>query len=153
MTRAKNKPLYVAHTAYQFEVLGMSLPTPFDARQTESGQSTIEELLLPGMMIKTNYGSGPYIVHEVNRYALSEERSLILSGLVAWSIVCMSPDDVEMNRSVDYLRSTNRLHYLNEYVAVDGRFIQVFPNNDDEILIVDNPDFLRDRKTGQLRLF
>lgn len=152
MRSVANKPGYVAHNSYQFESLEMPLPEPFLPRQTEAGKPTLDEVLLPGSMVTTNYNTGPYIVYEVNRYVLSV-RSPELDGLVAWSIICMSPDEVEKDRSIDHLRSTNRLSYLNEYVAFDGRILHVFPNNDDEVFLIDHPDFLRDRKTGQLCLF
>lgn len=147
MRNVASKPGYVAHNSYQFEVLKMPLPEPFVPRQTEAGQPTVGELLLPETMVNTNCNSGPHIVFAVTRYALSG-RSPALDGLFAWSIVCMYPDDVEKDRSIDYLRSTNRLSYLNEYVAFYGRILHVFPNNDDEVFLIDHPDFLRDRKTG-----
>lgn len=141
--KRKNDPLYVAHNTFQFKVLEMSLPEPFEPRQTAPGEPTVDELLLPETMIRTNYDSGPYIVHRVFRYALSGG-SPIFDGLFAWSVVCRYPDKAVENRD---------RAYLNEYVAVNGRIVKVFPNNDDEILIVDRENCGLQEKSGQMRLF
>lgn len=119
----------------------MPLPDQFEPRQTETGQPTVDELLLPGMMIETNYGTGTYVVHEVTQYDLSRQ-SRKLAGKIAWSIVCTDPDDVTMKR----------FYYLNEYVAIDGRIVSLFPNNENEVWIIEGLEYGVE-KSGQLRLF
>jgi hypothetical protein len=104
-----------AHTAYQVEV-GFELDPDMAFRQTPDGQLMVPQLAGPGSIVRTNYGTGPYRVIAVTGPHLE-------MGCETWSLTCE-----ELDRPGQA--------YLNELVAVDGRLLHLFGNNDDEVIVM-----------------
>lgn len=115
-----------AHTTYQREIGGFDESTPYSFRTPRGTEIT--KLLQPGCILVTNYDSGPYVLVKIlppftHRFPEGRFKS--------WDLHC------------DYLRPPHGRTrkwpeiccYLNDYVAVDGRLLQLFENNDDEVLI------------------
>ena len=78
----------------------------------------LPELVKPGTVVKTSYGTGPYIVKSVSRWEIY--------GVETHSLVCKSSED------------SNGDSYLNNLVAVDGRILQLFLANEDEVFVLDD---------------
>lgn len=100
--------------SFQVDTLGLKAPDG-ELRQTPPGQPGVQNIIAIGAVVKTNYGSGPYRVKRID--------SAIWKGHRYWNLVCEGLTD-------------QREAYLNELVAVDGRIVALFPNNDDEVLLV-----------------
>jgi hypothetical protein len=113
----------IAHNSFQVDVLGL-IPPEGEFRQTPAGEPEVKDLVAIGAIVETNYGTGPYRVKRVDRH--------VWRGLASYSLVC---EGVENGRE----------GYLNEYVAVGGRLLHLFPSNHDEILLIES--------AGQLTLF
>lgn len=142
------KTPWTAYNCYQAQ-LGFDLPEPFLPRQTPPGQATVADLCPPGSWIKTNYETGPYTVRSVQAldpFAELQQRkdsrfcSPGLLGLRSWSIIGVSP------------ANASRFFNLNDFVALNGRIVHLFPNNTDEILILEGLQLTVERN-GQSRLF
>jgi hypothetical protein len=107
----------VAHTIYQAE---MGFPVECGFRRTPSGQPTVKDLVKPGDIVATSYETGPYRVDAVygpHRDGYPSHFSLGLS---------LIKNDGGLQRG----------HFsINELVAVNGRILKLFENNDDEVFI------------------
>lgn len=106
-------PNYVAHSVANVEQCKSHSPLMF--RQTPHGQPEVDELLAVGDLVWTSYGTGPYLVKRVIRH---EWR-----GLRQYSLVLNDAD----GRKGD--------SFINEVVAVDGRLLKMFANNQDEVFV------------------
>ena len=106
-------PNYVAHSVANVELCKSHSPLMF--RQTPHGQPEVDALLAVGDLVWTSYGTGPYLVKCVTCH---EWR-----GLRQFSLVLNDAD----GRKGD--------SYINELVAVDGRLLKLFANNQDEVFV------------------
>ena len=104
---------------------------PESFRQTPENQPTVEDLLAPCDTVKTSYGTDPFLVRRITRCEWN--------GLVHWSIALSEPGEIKVSAGI------------NDLVAVDGRLLKLFGNNDDEVFKV-NADPTANSK-GQLILF
>lgn len=130
---------WTAHTGYQASI-GMPLPDgPF--RSEDLSLPRLGDLIVPGTLVRTNYGTGPYLVDRVSLRAGPHGECWLLSGLEAHDGIANGD---EHSRG-----------WLNEYVAVwsgdEVRFLHLFPNNRDELRIVGSG--FRSNCTGQLAMF
>jgi len=109
---------YLAHSITTAD-LGASLEG-VDFRQTPVGQPTVEDLLRPGTIIKTNYGTGPYVVRSVSQDDWND--------LCYWTLALSEPT------------STKISSWINDLVAIDGRILKLFTTSTDEINIIDHSE-------------
>ncbi|WP_127523634.1 hypothetical protein [Mesorhizobium sp. Z1-4] len=97
----------------------------------------IEELVWPGSVVKTNYGTGPFCVvgmggPYVESYGANYPPHWSLQ-LVTISSLAKIPRRLPMPNA-----------WINELVPVDGRILQLFSNNPDEVLVIGTrPDIAR----------
>lgn len=89
-----------------------------EIRRTPAGQPDVAMLVLPGDMVSTSYGTGPYRVLGVSRY---EWR-----GWPAWSLSLRSPVEGGVAPNA----------WINDLVAEDGRLRKLFRDNDDEVWVI-----------------
>lgn len=126
-----------AHTSYQAE-LGAPLPEA-GFRAEDASLSNLGDLIVPGVLVRTSYNTGPYLIDTVTHHDGSG-----CYIVPCWSLTGLHADGGEHSRG-----------WLNEYVATwsDGsvRFLHVFLNNDDELFVV-GEGFRADRR-GQLAMF
>lgn len=106
-----------AHSGYQADI-GMRDLSVY--RQTPHGQPEVDALVFPGDTVWTTYGTGPYLVKEVTRQSWK--------GLSCFSLSLCSVDS-------DRRRKQEADSWINEVVAVDGRLLKLFANNEDEVFI------------------
>jgi len=90
-----------------------SYPVTQDMLRKPHGPS-VGDLIQPGSVVRTSYGTGPYIVVDIGHYSYY--------GVEAHSLVCKDMDG-------------RGRYYLNELVAVDGRILKLFLANEDEVFI------------------
>lgn len=106
-----------AHSGYQADI-GMRDLSVY--RQTPHGQPEVDALVFPGDTVWTTYGTGPYLVREVTRQSWK--------GLSCFSLsLCSLDSGRRRKQEVD--------SWINEVVAVDGRLLKLFANNEDEVFI------------------
>ncbi|NNB08730.1 hypothetical protein HBN83_22795 [Pseudomonas fragi] len=122
-------PNYVAHSVANVEQCKSHSPLMF--RQTPHGQPEVDALLAVGDVVSTSYGTGPYRVKRVTRH---EWR-----GLRQFSLVLNDTD----GRKGD--------SYINELVAVDGRLLKLFANNQDEVFVDKQPEHPEPPNEWQVR--
>lgn len=122
-------PNYVAHSVANVEFCKSHSPLMF--RQTPHGQPEVDALLTVGDVVWTSYGTGPYRVKCVTRH---EWR-----GLRQFSLVLNDTD----GRKGD--------SYINELVAVDGRLLKLFANNQDEVFVDKQPEHPEQPNEWQVR--
>ncbi|MCG7952658.1 MAG: hypothetical protein N0E56_15780 [Candidatus Thiodiazotropha endolucinida] len=103
----------VAHTSCQAE-LGFPIAPGMVFRQTPPEQATVPQIIGIGSMVSTSYGTGPYRVLSIH-----DEEVL---GYATHNLVCEKE-----GRKGHY--------YINELVAVNGRILHLFGNNDDEVIL------------------
>ena len=94
-------------------------------RQTPAGQPTVADLVKPGTSIATSYGTGGIVIsvegHEYFRGVDGQIRK-------TWTVTFVPERKWPSRRETDHC-------WINECVAVDGRILMLFENNDDEVLI------------------
>ena len=73
------------------------------------------ELLKEGDVVRTNYGTGPYIVDHIGKYP-------------AYGVDCYSLGLEDLNGKHGY--------GINELVAIDGRLLHLFLANEDEVEVM-----------------
>lgn len=107
-----------AHSGYQAELGFRNLA---QYRQTPHGQPEVDQLVFPGDTVWTSYGTGPYVVKDVTPQECLGMRcfTLVLQDL--------GPHGKRRKREAD--------GWINEVVAVDGRLLLLFANNEDEIFV------------------
>lgn len=138
--------MYEPHNSYQWsQVGGRSSPPPHDYLRIEDAtRPSLGDLIQPGQLFETNYGTGPYRVEAVTRC------ELFGGAVVCWSITGRRVRDGIAQAG------ENGLGWINELVVEwDGdtpRFRAQFKNNDDEVLLIDGRAYTANRK-GQLSLF
>lgn len=113
-------------------------------RQEDDARPTVGDLIQPGMIVETNYDTGPYMVASVSSYTL-------YGHYRCWSLSLIYPDR-ETGEFHDSKREQRGA--INELVAdwSDGkpRFRKLFRANDDEVTII-GQGLIVDRK-GQAAL-
>ena len=82
------------------------------------------ELVHPGSVVSTSYGTGPYVVEEIHEHEHY--------GVKLISFVCSLPDSP---RSKNGRMKGNPDGWLNDYLAVDGRLLALLLANNDEVII------------------
>jgi hypothetical protein len=110
-----------ANSLYQLESLGCVAPSGY--RQTPVGQPEVDALVKPGDVVRTSYGSGPYQVKEVKRFDCSASDLHDLEGMHWYTLTMKSMD------------GRGAACWINELVAVDGRLLKLFANNEDEVFV------------------
>lgn len=91
-------------------------------RQTPHGQPEVDQLVFPGDTVWSSYGSGPYVVKEVNAYQCQ--------GMRCFSLVLVDLGEADVRK-----RKRESCSWINEVVAVDGRLLKLFVRNEDEVFI------------------
>lgn len=101
--------------------LGETLPGVY--RETPVGQPNAADLCPPGTIVRTSDGTGAYIVLCCSLHAWHDP-----AGARAWSHHSLALTLADRPHK-------SPQHWINELVAVDGRLLQLFGNNSDEIFI------------------
>lgn len=131
------------HSSYIWGLGGRRDAPPIeDLRIEDLSRPTVGDLIKPGQLVATNYGTGPYKILTVTAYPSYH-------GSRTWSLV--------MHRVHDgFVRPREGESFINEIVVEwDGdtpRFRMLFACNDDEVLLLDGAAY-RTNKAGQLSLF
>lgn len=120
-----------ARNPFQADTLEMALPPDLALRQTPAGQPTVQELCPPGSIVRTNYNTGPYVVRRLAAHTWR--------GCVSWSLHCSKVNSEKIG------------YWLNDYVAVDGRLVHLFSNNDDRVIVTRRPRDARPAGLATLR--
>lgn len=90
----------------------------------------IREVAVPGSAVVTSYRSGPYVIHAVTGpYTYRPPEG---GQHEHWSIVFTTFRGEQCGKP-------GGGGHINEMVAVDGRLLKLFENNDDEVLFLDRP--------------
>lgn len=116
MAHQDSMAFQIGRNSWQVDMIGLKAPPKGNFRQTPAGEPEVKDIVAIGAIVRTNYGTGPYRVRSVSSHAWQ--------GLRYYSLACCGVDG-----RGDF--------YLNEFVAVGGRLLHLFPNNDDEILLAD----------------
>lgn len=114
---------FFAHTTAQAD---LGYPDAGRYRRTPPGTPTVMDLVHPGDTVCTSYGTGGVVI-AVNECAFAAPTG---ETFPHFTIVYVPPDRFGRHRESD-------LHWINECVAVDGRILMLFENNDDEIVVVE----------------
>ena len=101
---------------------------PASLRRTPDGQPLADQLVKPGDWVETNYRTGPYRVVETTWHSYDHPESG--ESYPSLSLHCCS------RRA----KGNKPDSWINECVAVDGRLLHLFPNNDDEVFKVEAPE-------------
>jgi hypothetical protein len=135
------------HSAYQHELSANRHTSPHgdQLRAEDNTRPLVGELLRPGMIVRTNYGTGPFMIEAVNHYR-------VYDGFWAWTLVLNYQRDGRWPaRPNDHDRG-----WINEVVVEwEGdkpRFRMLFAINDDEVFIVADAA-AREERSGQLSMF
>lgn len=124
---------------YQYDV------GPIPLRVTPPGERKVPEILRPGAVVRTSYGSGPYTVVLVDGpyfFHPPEEAA----AYEIWSLHGVSPKEWAAGRR-------DPSAWINDLVAVGGRILTLFSNNTDEVLIEGPAPSEPYRKPVQMELF
>lgn len=115
-------------------------PTADVFREEDPSRPTVCDLIRPGQLVRTNYGTGPYRVEDVQPHSYF--------GRVGWTLT--------LSGVVDGVIKDVRAYTINEVVVEwEGEtpfFRHLFRNNDDEVILLDGSAF-RVSRAGQLSLF
>lgn len=117
---------------------------PLPMRSTPPGEPRVPEILKPGMVVRTSYGSNRYVVLKVDGpffYHPPEEAA----AYEEWSLHLVSPEEWSAGRKQPSA-------WINEVVAVGGRLLKLFANNPDEVFI-DETSAPACRKPVQMDMF
>jgi len=122
--RPGEQPHCFAHSLYAAE---LGAPDPGHYRWTPAGAPDVAALVLPGMVIRTSYGTGGTVVG------------------VEGPFVHVAPDGRDYRHfTIVYVPSERfgrhgkgDLNWINECVAVDGRILKLLEVNLDEVFIED----------------
>jgi N6-adenosine-specific RNA methylase IME4 len=125
-----------ATSGFQAEV---GFDDPDEYRSTPDGQRTVPDLVKAGMLVRTSYDTGPYLVVEVNGPFNGGIESEEVEYPDHWSLCCADPDETPNKKTGLIIPK----YWLNEIVAVDGRLLKLFVANDDEVFIVPPPEVKR----------
>ncbi len=117
-------------------------PEPLDMndyRSTPKGQKIVPEILVPGTIVRTSYGEREYRVLRVTGpYTESSfEETWIYPP--HYSISLCDVEDWKKHKSKIW-KHPSRLAGINEVVAIDGRLLKLFKSNEDEVIIISQPE-------------
>lgn len=112
-----------ARSEYQSDTLGM--PYSKSYRSTPDGEAKVPDLVKPGMIVTTNYETGPYRVVSVDGPFIYKPKEG--GSFEHWSLSLCDP-----TKKKKKLKATA---WINEVVAVGTRLLMLFESNDDEVLI------------------
>ena len=119
-------------------------PLDDELRAEDMTRPVVGDLLKPGMVVETSYGTGPYMIHRVTAHAYYEKYR-------AWSLVLIYQRD---GRWPDK-PTGNDFGYVNELVVSwengEPRFRHLFLANDDEVRIIAR-HAVREDRNGQMSL-
>lgn len=109
-----------ATSAYQAE---LGAPNRGEYRRTPEGEPTVGDLVRPGMLVRTSYGTEGLV------RSVSGPNALLIP-----------PDQGLETFSIDYgTPNGTKLGTLNELVAVGGRILKLFAANADEVFFEEAP--------------
>lgn len=111
-----------ATSEYQRDVAGLAAPIQY--RQTPHGQPGVDQLVRIGDTIWTSYCSGPYVVCGVKPYECYGMR-----------VFTLELRDLGRASGAGKRSKRDPDGWINELVAVDGRILKLFANNDDEVYV------------------
>lgn len=118
---------------------GQALSDAF-VRHEDPARGTVADLIKPGQIVKTSYGTGPYRVETVKAWPYH--------GFTGWTLTMAQVVDGVVKGSADYT--------INELVAVwdeDGPHIRkLMKASNDEVYLLEGEAFPINR-AGQLSLF
>ncbi|KAA0574643.1 hypothetical protein FZ983_27480 [Azospirillum sp. B21] len=100
--------------------LGQQAPGTY--RLTPCGEATVADLCPPGTVIRTSYGTGPFIVLACTRHEWCDPEGRI------WPHHSLSLANADRP-------SRSAQSWINELVAVGGRLLHLFGNNQDEVIV------------------
>lgn len=100
------------------------LGSPIECTFRHPSGAPIAELVQPGSIVETNYGTGPYCVVKVaGPYPYDD-------GCLHWSLCLVDAKWRERGKRLE----ANA--WVNEIVPVDGRLLKLFEANDDEVVVL-----------------
>lgn len=111
-------------------------------RQTPDGEKTVPDILQPGDIVKSSYGTGPYQIKSVKEYTVCA----CPVGTVDWGpdtprehdtpacypLKCFGLVLVDVGTKS---KNSNK-SYINELVAVGDRILKLFEDNTDEVFLI-----------------
>ncbi len=112
---------FMAHTTAQAE---LGYPDAGRYRRTPLGEPTVADLVHPGDTVRTSYCTGGVVV-AVREYSFRAPTS---DAYAHFTIVFVPPERYGRHRDAD-------LRWINECVAVNGRILMLFENNNDEVFV------------------
>lgn len=104
-------------------------------RVTPSNQKNVDELVLVGDIIETNYSTGGKVI-TVSKH--------LYYGLPAHTVTFV---DIDATPNKDGSYRENLLRWINELVAQDNRILKLFEANNDEVFVVKKPTRLTSFKS------
>ena len=126
---------YRATSAYSVQ---MGAPVEGGYRRTPEGEPTVADLVAPGAIVTTSYGSGPYVVVRVSGPFFYDPDALGRTGRAQAGTGEGFPHySLKMVRQRDF-RAARPLaadSFINEVVAVGGRLLMLFEANGDEVFV------------------
>jgi len=104
-------------------------------RVTPPGEKKVPEILTPGTIITTSWGTGPHVVLEVAGpfFYHDPDSSDVFEH---WGIGIQTPGEWAAGRK-------EASGGINDLVAVGARILHLFENNSDEVFIVGKSDVVR----------
>ena len=123
---------------------GMAFPDDAELRAEDLSRPVLGDIIKPGMVVQTSYGTGPYLVHRVTAHAYYDR-------FRAWSLVV-----IQGNQDGTFKQANgNNFGYLNELVVSwesgQPHIRHLFLANDDEVTLLAQHGFIADR-AGQLAI-
>lgn len=120
--RPNEKRLHIAHSTYS---ANSGAHDPGDYRSTPPGAPDVAALVLPGMSVRTSYGTGGTVISVEGPYSHIGQDG---REYPHFTIVYVPPHRYGRHAQRD-------LCWLNECVAVRGRILKLFEANTDEVFI------------------
>jgi hypothetical protein len=117
-----DKPTWGAHSIYTAD---LGVPDRWRYRRTPPGSPTVADLVQPGTVVSTSYGTGGVVI-EVKEYFYTAPTRETLSH---FTIIYVPPDRAQKYRDTDR-------YWINECVAVGDRIVMLFEANEDEVFVV-----------------
>ncbi|MFC0683211.1 hypothetical protein [Novosphingobium clariflavum] len=132
-------------TSYSYQLSGRKgLPYAAELRREDPGKPHAGDLLAPGSIVRTSYGTGPYLVDRITP-------TMVYDDYRVWNLTGFSSQD-----DGSFLRDEHRRIWINELVAdwSDGEAIirKLFVANSDVVLVEQAIGFLSDRRGQGLLL-
>ncbi len=129
-------------TAYTHALARAEAPAASELRSEVAGRPRVGQLIEPGQLVATSYGTGPYRVETVTAHE-------VYPGFSAWSLSLSKVADGVLDGEVGAF-SVNEV--VAEWEEEVPHFRKLFRANTDEVLLLDGAAYRVNRR-GQYSLF